>query len=155
MGLNSLPPPMPRTIAKTYCQPIGVPLVGNAVGTEIALDQTCGFYPGLFLSIAFGQCCEVDRVKSVTTDGTITTFGSRTGSVVVQRLADLSGCWLQLEVTPPEDISLGIVCASSNGVLLDRSFPECALGRSLSVEGRSLGSILGASVMPDGNRSSV
>ena len=141
---------MTKTISKTFYQPIGLPFTGKSAGSEIAPSSTCGLYPGLFLSISIAQCCEVDRVKSVNPDGTFLTYGSRTGDVTIQPLADLSGCWLQLDVTPPPSISLGIVCASPKGVLLDRSFPECAMGRLLSVGSTSLGSILGATVMPDG-----
>ena len=138
-----------RNISKTFYQPIGGALSGISSGSEIAL-KTCGLSVGMFLSIAIDQCCEVDRVKSVGSDGTIRTYGKRSGNVTVQPMADLSGCWLQIEVTPPDPISIGLICATSKGVLLDRSFPECALGRSLSVDGQSLGNILGAAVMPDG-----
>lgn len=141
---------MTKTISKTFYQPIGLPFMGKSAGSEIAPSSTCGLYPGLFLSISIAQCCEVDRVKAVNADGTFLTYGSRTGDVTIQPLADLSGCWLQLDVTPPPAISLGIVCASPKGVLLDRGFPECAMGRSLSVGSTFLGSILGATVMPDG-----
>ena len=140
---------MSRNISKTFYQPIGSPLHGISAGSEIATN-TCGLTVGMFLSIAIDQCCEVDRVKSVGTDGTIQTYGTRSGKVTIQPMADLSGCWLQIEVNPPEPISVGLICATPNGVLLDRSFPECALGRSLSVNGKSLGNILGAAVMPDG-----
>ena len=138
-----------RNISKTFYQPIGGVLHGISAGSEIAVN-TCGLSAGMFLSIAIDQCCEVDRVKSVGTDGTIKTYGNRSGKVTVQAMADLSGCWLQIDVIPPEPISVGLICASPNGVLLDRSFPECALGRSLTVNGKPLGDILGAAVMPDG-----
>lgn len=141
---------MTKTISKTFYQPIGLPFTGTSAGFEISPSSMCGLYPGLFISISVGQCCEVDRVKTVNPDGTFLTYGSRSGAVTIQPLANLSGCWLQLDVTPPPPISLGIVCASPKGVLLDRSFPECAMGRSLSVGPVSLGLILGATVMPDG-----
>ena len=142
---------MGRTITKTFHQPIGRAFLGRAVDDEIDLDgTTAGLYPGMFLSVAICQSCEVDRVKSVHEDGTIRTYGRRTGCVTVQPLANLSGCWLQLDVMPLPPISVGIVCASAGGVLLDRSFPECALGRELEVNGDSMGLIRGASVLPGG-----
>ena len=142
---------MGRTITKTFHQPIGEAFFGVSVDDEIDLaGTTAGLYPGMFLSVGICQSCEVDRVKSVHEDGTIRTYGRRTGCVTVQPLANLSGCWLQLDVMPLPPISVGIVCSSANGVLLDRSFPECALGRELEVNGNNMGLIRGASVLPGG-----
>jgi hypothetical protein len=137
---------------KTFTQPIGSPITATISGNELALDQSCGIYAGDFLNITIGGCCVVDRVKSIRGDGLIQLTGTGYGasSVTVQKLANLSGFWLQVDTTPPPPISLGIACSGPEGLLLDRGFPECALGRTLTINGQSLGTVLGAVVLGDG-----
>jgi hypothetical protein len=137
---------------KTFTQPIGSPLSATISGDELALDHYCGIYAGDFLSLTIGGCCIVDRVKSIGSDGLIKLTGSgyEVACVAIQRLANLSGFWLQVDITPPPPISLGIACSGPEGLLLDRAFPECALGRTLTINGQSLGTVLGAVVLADG-----
>lgn len=137
-------------ITKTVYQPIGSLMSGKAVGNELDVGACSGLFPGDFVSIGCGNICAVDRLKSLDGSGIAIVSGSYRGAVTVQKLANLSGCWLELEVTPPSPISVGLICATPKGVLLDRNFPECALGRELSVNGKTLGSILGATVLSDG-----
>jgi hypothetical protein len=137
---------------RTFTQPIGPLLSATISGAELALDRSCGVYVGDFLNITIGGCCVVDRVKSIGSDGLIQLTGTGYGvsPVVVQKLATLSGFWLQVDTTPPPPISLGIACSGPDGLLLDRVFPECALGRTLTINGQSLGTVLGAVVLGDG-----
>ena len=141
--------PHPMQITKTIYQPLGSPVTGKASATEIDLGSNSCLSPGTFVSISHDGCCEVDRVIT-SIDGLVTVSGSYNGLVTVQALADLSGCWLELTTNPLDPISLGIVCATEAGVLLDRRIDPCVVGRSLMVNGTSLGIIYGAAVLADG-----
>ena len=137
-------------ISKTIYQPLGSPVTGVAKGQEIDLGKSTPFSPNTFVSIAHDGTCEVDRIASVS-NGVVTVAGDYSGSVTVQALADLSGCWLQVDTVPLPPVSLGIICGSAAGMLLDRPVDECVAGRSLIVNGRDFGIIHGAAVIA-GNR---
>ena len=136
-------------ITKTIYQPLGYPVTGKASASEIDLGSSSCLSPGTFVSISHSGCCEVDRVIT-SIDGLVTVSGKYNGPVTVQALADLSGCWLELTTQPLDPISLGIVCATEAGVLLVRKIDPCVVGRSLMVNGTSLGIIHGAAVLADG-----
>jgi hypothetical protein len=129
----------------SYNQPTAEPIPGVGGGNDIQMQPSC-LRPGDWVTVS--PCCGVDQVVAVLAHG-ITLQGTYSGPVSVQPLANLSGFWLQADIKRQPEISLGLVCATKNGALLDRPLPECAIGRRLRVSGRDLGIIISAAVLPD------
>jgi hypothetical protein len=136
-------------LTKTIHQPLGLPVSGVASGTEIMVQGD--FKAGDWLSVSHNGRCDVDRVIAAT-PGAITVAASYpNGPISLQRLADMSGFWLQLDTCPLDPVSLGVLCSNGTGMLLDRPVDPSVIGRTLEVNGVSFGKILGAAVMA-GNR---
>lgn len=114
--------------------------------TTVALESAPCLSPGHQVAVCATAGCPsllsvtATEGKELTLTGGLLPVGE---DLTVQAIANLSGFWLELRISPCPPASIGLGCASPKGIAIDRGVPPAFIGQPLQIAGVEAGVITG------------